>query len=217
MQNLAKISLFLKKNLVESMRDLLLQAGIRDIFHTSGSLPRLNHKSFLPVFLNNRITNDPGEYLSFFIPASEERQCIEGLVCAALGRNQRWGIVFSQHISLKQGEGNAFINQTFNFDSDSNTHDINLHEDLIGITCIVQRGASDTISRVALESSAVPLITYGVGTGLRNKLGLLRITIPAEKEILRFVVHKGDVDYFLAMLIKKGQLDKVTPNKCPTH
>ncbi|MFK7826310.1 MAG: hypothetical protein AB8G05_19340 [Oligoflexales bacterium] len=208
MQQLAKISLFLKKNRVEQMRQILLQAGVRDIFHTSGSMPRLNHKSFLPSFLNSPIAYDPGEYLSFLIPVNEEKNCINYLMTAVNGVDQRWGTIFSQHVSLKQGDKNAFINTSLEFKNDLDPEQVKLHEDLIGITCIVQRGASESISRVALESSAVPLITYGNGTGLRNKLGLLRITIPAEKEILRFIVHSGDVDYFLAMLIKKGQLDQ---------
>ena len=207
MLELAKISLFLKKDRVKPMRNLLLQAGIRDIFHTSGSMPRLNYKSFLPSFLNNRMVYDPGEYLSFFVPVDLEKKCIQSLANSATGVSQRWGTVFSQRVSLKHGEQHALVNHSFEFDH-TNDDGVSLHEDLIGITCIVQRGASEPISRVALESSAVPLITFGNGTGLRNKLGLLRITIPAEKEILRFVVHRGDVDYFLAMLIKKGQLDQ---------
>ena len=208
MKQLAKISLFLKKNRVQQLRSLLLRAGVRDIFHTSGSMPALNHKSFLPSFLNSPIAYDPGEYLSFFIPLEEEKNCIQYLMAAEGGLNQRWGTVFSQHVSLRQGKKNALINKSLDFKTDVQSGEGQVHEDLTGITCIVQRGASEAISRVALESSAVPMITYGNGTGLRNKLGLLRITIPAEKEILRFVVHSGDVDYFLTMLIKKGQLDQ---------
>lgn len=109
MQELAKISLFLRKNRVKTFRELLLQAGVRDIFHTSGSMPRIYNKSFLPNFLNNRIAFDPGEYLSFFVPGDEEKNCIKHVINSSEGMEQGWGTIFSQQVSLKQGTNNALM------------------------------------------------------------------------------------------------------------
>jgi hypothetical protein len=54
--------------------------------------------------------------------------------------------------------------------------------DLSGIGCILPRGLGDPIARIALElGTCVPAITFGIGTGLRDRLGLLRIAIPAER------------------------------------
>lgn len=83
-----------------------------------------------------------------------------------------------------------------------------LQSELMGICCIVQRGKGDAIARVALENGAsVPMITYGQGTGLRDKLGLLRITIPADKEIINVVVSTYDADAVMNAMIDAGRLD----------
>ncbi len=58
-------------------------------------------------------------------------------------------------------------------------------KELKGITCIVQRGEGDRIAKISLNTGAsVPITTHGTGSGVRDKLGLLRITIPPEKELI---------------------------------
>ncbi|TGL54533.1 hypothetical protein EHQ59_06640 [Leptospira kemamanensis] len=79
---------------------------------------------------------------------------------------------------------------------------------LTGIFCIIQRGAADNMSHYILENGiAVPTITYGIGRGLRDRLGLLRITIPKEKEIVKMVVHSSDAEHALNFIIEAGKLD----------
>ncbi len=61
------------------------------------------------------------------------------------------------------------------------------------LTCIVHRGMADALLRAVLELGlCVPFVTYGRGVGLRNKLGLLRVTIPVEKEIVMLLVPERD-------------------------
>ncbi len=61
------------------------------------------------------------------------------------------------------------------------------------LTCIVHRGMADALLRAVLELGlCVPFVTYGKGVGLRNKLGLLRVTIPVEKEIVMLLVPERD-------------------------
>jgi len=61
------------------------------------------------------------------------------------------------------------------------------------LTCIVHRGMADGLLRAVLELGlCVPFVTYGKGVGLRNKLGLLRVTIPVEKEIVMLLVPERD-------------------------
>ncbi|PJZ83798.1 hypothetical protein [Leptospira harrisiae] len=79
---------------------------------------------------------------------------------------------------------------------------------LTGIFCILPRGSAEPISRLILQNGvAVPTISYGTGTGLRDKLGLLRITIPKEKEILKIVVHSSDAEHAMDFIIEVGRLD----------
>lgn len=77
------------------------------------------------------------------------------------------------------------------------------------VCCIVRRGLGLTLARTVLEMGlCVPVISFGKGMGLRNKLGLLRITIPVEKEALYFVVPERDADFLESLLVHKARLDR---------
>jgi hypothetical protein len=86
---------------------------------------------------------------------------------------------------------------------------IPLQSELMGICCIVQRGQGDMVARVALDTgAAVPLINYGTGTGVRDKMGLLRITIPADKEIIGLTTSAYDAEVVMELMIEAGKLDQ---------
>jgi nitrogen regulatory protein PII len=87
--------------------------------------------------------------------------------------------------------------------------DVKMQRDVMGICCIVQRGEGDRVARVALDTgTCVPAIQYGHGTGVRDKLGLLRITVPAEKEVVHLIVSSHDADPLMNLLIDVGRLDE---------
>ena len=78
---------------------------------------------------------------------------------------------------------------------------------LTGIRCIVQNGKSNSVIKSALEMGcSVPIVTLGTGAGLRDSLGLLRITIPSEKEIINFLVNEGDSNEILNILIETSKI-----------
>jgi hypothetical protein len=54
----------------------------------------------------------------------------------------------------------------------------------------------------------VPVVSYGKGMGLRNKLGLLRVTIPVDKELLWFLVPRGDADFVFDVAVRRARLDR---------
>lgn len=87
--------------------------------------------------------------------------------------------------------------------------DISLLTEITGICCIVQRGQGNAVARVALDTgTCVPAITFGHGTGVRDKLGILRITIPAEKEVVNIVASSHDADAVMNLMIDVGKLDQ---------
>jgi nitrogen regulatory protein PII len=80
---------------------------------------------------------------------------------------------------------------------------------LMNINCIVQRGVGNTIARTALSlGTSIPVITFGEGTGLRDKLGLLRVTIPAAKEIVNLTVADHDAQGIMQIIIEDAKLNQ---------
>ncbi len=86
------------------------------------------------------------------------------------------------------------------------------------VCCIVQRGQGAAIAKVALYTGAgVPAIYYGTGTGVRDKMGLLRITIPAEKEIVAVSTTPHNAELIMDMMIDVGQLNQPGKGFIFTH
>jgi hypothetical protein len=80
---------------------------------------------------------------------------------------------------------------------------------LVLVSCVVQRGRGNDIARSALELGGnVPTVNFGIGTGVRDRLGLLRIAIPAEKEIVSLLVEPTEQVATLESLIAAGRLDR---------
>jgi hypothetical protein len=77
----------------------------------------------------------------------------------------------------------------------------------VGICCIMKRGEGDKVARIPLDMGmCVPAIHFGIGTGVRDKMGLLRITIPAEKEIVQAFSTPYEANNIMEMVIEAGQL-----------
>jgi hypothetical protein len=81
-------------------------------------------------------------------------------------------------------------------------------KDLRGLVAIVTRGEGNDLAKAILQTGrALPIVTFGTGMGLRDKLGLLRITISAEKEIVQTVVSSHDADANFDRMVDAANLD----------
>lgn len=85
-----------------------------------------------------------------------------------------------------------------------------LIEDLTLITGIFSRtGSGEAPARAALQlGAAVPVISSGTGTGIRDRIGLLRITIPPEKELVHLIVPSQDAQEVQRLLIESTHLGR---------
>jgi hypothetical protein len=87
--------------------------------------------------------------------------------------------------------------------------------DLAGLCCIVPRGEGTAIARIALEAGlCAPVVTYGRGVGSRGRLGLIRITIPAEKEIVTMLISRHDLDEALRLVTEVMKLGRPGAGFC---
>jgi len=76
------------------------------------------------------------------------------------------------------------------------------------VSCTVPRGSADFLAEAVLELGiCVPIVFYGNGVGLRDRLGLMRITVPVEKEIIWFLVPRSEVHLVEKTLIPLAHLD----------
>jgi nitrogen regulatory protein P-II 1 len=82
--------------------------------------------------------------------------------------------------------------------------------DVATITCVVKQGMSDTILQAARDVGAITgaISFYAHGHGARERLGLLGITVEAEKEIISLLVSLEQKDTVFEALFRAANLDK---------
>lgn len=93
---------------------------------------------------------------------------------------------------------------------DPDTRSAGMLQDMVLLTCILSMaGSGEQLARIALTLGAgVPVISRGTGTGIRDRLGLLRIAIPPEKDVVRLMIPAHDADGIRRLLIEEGRLDR---------
>ena len=68
----------------------------------------------------------------------------------------------------------------------------------------MQRGKADEVVKAG---APVATIYFARGTGIKERLGLLRIVISPEKEVIQIVVPDKDTDAVFQALVEAGKLD----------
>lgn len=89
------------------------------------------------------------------------------------------------------------------------SEDIIILTDAVLITCIVQRGIADAVVKAAQKAGAQgATVFYAHGTGVRQRrLGVLGVTVNAEKEIIYIVASTDQADRIFEKMFTAGKLD----------
>ncbi|MBK9285855.1 MAG: P-II family nitrogen regulator [Sphingobacteriaceae bacterium] len=86
--------------------------------------------------------------------------------------------------------------------------EIHFRNNYSGIYCIIQKNLADSVALAAMRAgSPGPTVVFGQGRGIREKLGLLRVAISPEKELVRVVVDNYDVEPVFEAMVSEGKLD----------
>jgi len=145
------------------------------------------------------------EVLSANLPRTCARQALAAVIEKAKLDIPGRGSAYTEEIGLRRGRTAALANPQ----GRRTAPDRFLLSDLIGITCIVLRGEGSAVARLALElGTAVPVITFGHGTGLRDRLGLLRVAIPAQKEMISIVAPEQDAYRIASIVADEAKLSQ---------
>jgi nitrogen regulatory protein PII len=173
--------------------------GRRDLLQERKGLLRMLGK-------DSAVLHDPITIITFLI-SPELEQAIIGFIVEKGGLTVPGrGSVFSKEVALLKSHEQCRENKALTIDTAIEKR--GFYSDLTGICCIAQRGDGDLLARVGLDTgSGVPSITLGIGTGLRDKIGLWRIAIPAEKEIVNLVTTSHNAETVMQMMINIGALD----------
>jgi len=206
-KQLSRITGIFHRDMIASIVETLNSVGIIDLqIAGARTLMLREKKGMLGIGFETVIVEDHADIL-YFLVSQEQEQAAMNLV-ADIGKmdTSEKGTIYSEDVRLIKCHDLCLENRM-------NTSEVGkvyaMRTELMGICGIVYRGEGNHVARVALDTgTCVPGITYGKGTGVRDKLGLLRITIPATKEVINFVAGFNDAQTIMDMMIDAGKLDQ---------
>ena len=80
------------------------------------------------------------------------------------------------------------------------------------ITCVLQNGLAEEVLEAAKNCGAQgATVSYARGTGVRDRMGLIGVTIDEQKEVVRIVASEEQANRVFEAMYLAGDLD--TPGK----
>lgn len=149
------------------------------------------------------LENSPMELFRTTVPRDSAMQVIETLTRTLDLHTPGRGAVYAQNITeYSQLEPPVIV--------DAPPQESTAFRDFTLINGILSKaGGGERLTESALRLGAcVPIVTRGFGTGLRDQLGLLRITIPPEKEMVQLMVPAHDAAGIQRLLIEDARMDR---------
>ena len=163
---------------------------------------------WLPLGRHSAMAESPSDIIRLYVPRSHERAAMARLATAADLFLPGRGSIFAEDSILVGNDFRLWDESKLCADPPSWAAENRMEPspyDLI--FCILPRGRGTELANAILEMGlCVPIVSYGEGMGMRDRLGLLRITIPQEKEILGFLVPPGDSDFVVDVAVRKAGL-----------
>lgn len=202
---ITRITLVIHHGLRDIAIKLIKSIGITTIHLENARTARLRIKSNLFDFigLTDPIEDSPTDIMKLRVSPADAEAVVSFLIDKLDLRSPGRGAIYAQNL---QEFSDILLPQI----QLHNKNNVTLLHDLTLITGIQsQSGSGESISKVALKLGAgVPIVSLGKGTGIRDRLGLLRITISPEKELTYLLVPSFDANGLQNMLIEKGRLNR---------
>ena len=202
-----KVTCEVDRGLAAEVHAALAAAGIRQAHAHSRRSVVLRERAVLPWLPpTTGVEEDPVEVFEFYVPPARARgvalACARALRLFAPGR----GAIYAEEVRVLEATGLDLRDGDASGDAEAAGERLS---PLVLVNCVVQRGHGNDIARRALElGTHVPTVNFGIGTGVRDRVGLLRIAIPAEKEVVSLLVEPDERDDTMAALIEAGRLDQ---------
>lgn len=188
----------------------IFKLGIGYIFVESGRTVReiVKPRPFgLPGKLI-KMQNTPVDVFRFTVQRKEAKLVTDYLVKIGGFDIPGRGTVFSQDLIEFTRKEPVYV--SIDKDELKTPKEIPYVNKLAYVICVLSvPGMGDKLAKIALDLGiCVPLITHGTSSDIRDQLGLIRITISPEKEVVHLIMPEQDTDSIIRLLLEEGRLDR---------
>jgi len=193
-------------NITEALDQCLAELALPEVFVQRAKQMSLEDRH---GFLGRQITKleeSRATIYRIYIPSDYEIGLVNRIVDATDLKMGGRGCILVQHIDNYRS--NRLFFDTEKLDKFCGRSGKATQKEHALISCTVPRGRGDALAEALLELGiCVPVIFFGTGVGLRDRLGLMRITVPIEKEVLWFIVPASDAVLVEKIIIPRAGLD----------
>ncbi|MDR1840265.1 MAG: hypothetical protein LBQ93_11870 [Treponema sp.] len=205
--NLSSITCVADMNISGILDQCLTDLGLPEVFIQPAKQMSLSDNQ---GFLGLRPTTSLAENRAFIyritVPSEYEAGMVHRIAETTDLKMGGRGCMFAKNVNINRGAPLAF--DTEKLDRLCGRSSETPADDHVLACCTVPRGGADALARAVLDLGiCVPIIFFGEGMGLRDKLGLMRITIPVEKEIIWFIAPRSDEELVEKTIIPRARLD----------
>ena len=206
----SRITCIVNKLFSDKIVEQVFKLGINTIFDETGRTARefITPRNFGLPGSTITLQSTPVNVFRFTVQRKQARKVMDYLVKVGDFNIPGRGTVFSQDLIEFTKKEPIFID----FDEvDGNTpQDIPYLKKLSYVICVLSvPGSGEKLAKVALDLGVcVPLITHGISNDLRDQMGLIRITISPEKEVVHLIMPEQDTESIIQLLLEEGRLNK---------
>ncbi len=206
----SRITCIVNRLFSNSIAEQIFGLGISSVFVETGRTTRefISPRAFGLPGSTLKLQSTQADVFRFTVQRKQARRVMDYLVKAGDFLVPGRGTIFSQDIIEFTKKEPPFVN----FESvDLNvSNEIPYLKKLSYVICVLSLpGSGEKLAKVAIDLGiCVPLITHGVSNDLRDQLGLIRITISPEKEVVHLIIPEQDTTSIIKLLLEEGRLDR---------
>ncbi len=199
-----------RRSRYDSMLEALAGIGAPRVEWRQGRVVQLLERSqprWLPFHRTARLFESPADVFSAILPPGGSEEALEVLFPEIIDPldNSSFQLL---DIEIIHG-GPPLAMPDGNKSSRKRTLPRGALSNMTEIVIVVSRGKGNDVAGAALERGlCVPSVDFAIGGGIRDRLGLIRVAVPPEKEVVRLIVPGHDSEIAAKMLIDSLRLDQ---------
>ncbi len=200
--------------LSHSLVEYLVEIGVQNVYIESGRTLKKQLKK-RPLGLpgkNEQLDSTSFEVFRFSVPRDMSHGVLMSLIEHLALYNPGRGFVIAQDlVEFYNVEPPRIIEPDKENKKLNATHaPVQLLHELAFVTCVLNmKDSAEKIAKLALDLGiCVPLITMGSNNDIKEQLGLIRITLPQEKEMVHLVIPEHDTENIIPLLMEVGELNR---------
>jgi hypothetical protein len=203
----ALITCSVYNSVAETAKATMREFGVKDYHHQPSRATKLHRKDGIwGIGSGVALEEEPATRFMFYVARESADGILQGLISECSLQIPGRGSAVCEEVEIA---AESSWNQELLKSYDGNTS-IPMRSDLSTIVCTVQQGQGNHIARSALDLGVpMPQVTAGEGTGLRDKLSVIRVTVPAEKEVISVMVSAQESDEIFPALVAAGRINEL--------